>query len=167
MKIKNLVLLIVFIGLSLNTTLAQTLASYTKYPLNTFLQEKTWMITMDSIADQIKYPTIYRENGVEGYCTFMIKSDGDNHFELIQYNATFHSARENHKNVNSMITNLFHRAVEKALHEIGLETLVDNNEKCFTEFTVKFDLKPYDQDDENCDIIVRAEIPKLIIKRSH
>jgi len=165
-KMKKVFLTSIVILTCLNIGTSQGTDCFIKYEINDFLLHKVESITSDSLKSHIKYPPILRENEVEGYSKFMIMSYGDSDFEIIQMSSNFQSDKVEIEKYHSNIKGTIFKIVKNAFDKAGIEKLI-NNEKCFTEFTVFFDLRPFEEVNAKCDFLIKANKVELIIKRSH
>ncbi len=161
--------MVIFLITSLNIVVGQT-GFYYKYDFERFVQSKVKITTANKIKEEIKYPPILRENAVEGFSKFMIKSDGNENFELIQMSAKFDSDKIDINKNESAIKSQIYLTVKRAFEKNGVDQLILNSEKCFTEFTVLFDIEPYENiPKENLafDMIIKTEKIKRKQSTSH
>jgi len=134
---------------------------YYNYKFESFIKSKIGTITLQELSNQIKYPPIFRENEIEGFSKFIIKSDGDKSFELIQANSIFDSKKvDTIKNRSAVHSHIF-RAVERAFEQLKIKNLNNNTEKCFTEFTILFDISPFREDTDDFDIVISVDKIKI------
>ncbi len=78
-KMTKIYLAILILVTYINITVSQDTGYYYKYDLERFITSKVGDVSIDSIKTHIKYPPILRENEIEGYSKFMIKSNGNKH----------------------------------------------------------------------------------------
>jgi len=82
-------------------------------------------------------------------------------FEFIQLASDFNSSKVDVEGNWTKIEKLVFRMIERVFNEIGINKLNNNTEKCFTEFTVLFDLEPFEEENIYCDFLIKANKVKV------
>ena len=171
-KIKTLSIIIIFLFFN-QFLIGQNSGYFYKYSFNQFLLSKTanHKEYIESLKNKILYPPIAKENSIEGTLKYLIINSGKNEPEIILVEKKLYS-QKNGKEVEKsrLIYFNFDEIIKKAFNFTNNIYLNKNTEKYITEFSVIFDLEPYEKRNKSkseSEIVIKGKRLKSIEKWIH